>query len=116
MSSGEANTLVDDFTLLGDIHCLILSATALVYDICITSDREVACVWTRKCSVVTIVFLNMRYVTLISQIGYVTFCIQPGVLLPCKAAAYIMFSASIWSSIVAAGMCYHNLTSTTLDA
>lgn len=83
-------------------HCVVASACILAYDILITGDREVACIWNRKFSGVTVIFVNIRYVTLISQIAWVAFLTQPGVYLPCKITYFILFSASIWVSVVSA--------------
>ncbi len=56
----------------------------LAYDILITIEGEVIYVWNQEFSAVTVIFLNLRYITLISQSVYVAWCIQPGVLLVSK--------------------------------
>jgi len=71
----------------------------LLYDIWITSDREIATIWKRRFSGVTFIFLSIRYVTLISQIAWMTFSVSPGVFLSCRATGLIYYSASVWSGI-----------------
>jgi len=100
-SSTEADLIFTLGLTSKENYISVASAVILAYDVLITIDREAAAIWGRKFSGVTVIFLNMRYITLISQFAIVGVVVLPGVLLPCEAASWLYYSTIIWSSIAA---------------
>jgi len=98
MSSDEAEFISDVFLQLRENYFSIASAAVLAYDIVITNNREVDVIWGRPFSGVTVLFLNMRYVTLLSQIALFATGVEPGFPLLCKATGFIYYLTVIWSN------------------
>jgi len=91
-SSTEAELYFFDFP---GVYCSIAAVVLIAYDVVLTFNREVACIWRRKFSAVTVLFLVMRYVTLSSQVLTFVNEFQPGLVLPCEAIGYLSNSLSI---------------------
>ncbi|KAJ3556304.1 hypothetical protein NM688_g2100 [Phlebia brevispora] len=62
----EAASLVEDSRI--DVVLLIFATTLQVYDYLLTLPKEVQCIWRRKHSGATFIFLTMRYVPLVIAI------------------------------------------------
>lgn len=101
-SSTETEEILDATLVVQQIYLSIAAVAALAYDTLITSDREVIAIWGRRLSGVTVLFLNIRYVTLISQVAFLIDDVQPGILLRCKAMLFLYYAAEIWANIASA--------------
>jgi len=85
----------------------VASIAVLLYDILLTFDREVTCIWKRKTSAVTFIYLYLRYATLAFQIPHLVNSIQPGNPIGCKVTGYLadalcvslLFTAAVFISL-----------------
>lgn len=75
------------------------TAALLFYDIILTFDREVACIWKRKFSTVSVIFICMRYASLLSQVGNIAIDMLPRDTLSCRVIVYLAFSSNVLSRI-----------------
>jgi len=76
------------------VYTLASATAVLFYDILLTYDREVSCIWKRKISAVTVLFICLRYVTLLSRVTTFASAVQPGILFPCQVIGYLSFVSS----------------------
>jgi len=80
-------------------YCDLAGTAILFYDILLTYDREMTCIWKRKFSGVTVIFVCLRYITLVSQIATFANDVQPGIILPCKITNYLYYSTALLARI-----------------
>jgi len=79
----------------GEGLCIFASTVIIAYDILLTFDREVVCIWKRRFSVVTVLFLFMRYGTLAEKALRAGANLQPRIYLPCQIVGYMSTGLSI---------------------
>lgn len=111
MSSDSASVeaeVIDLASKFFNVNCSIIAAAVLmVYDTALTFDREVICVWKRKFSLVTILFICMRYGTLVSKVISTMMGVIPQEFLYCSViermsmalVLLVMLAQSIFTSL-----------------
>lgn len=83
-------------------YCDIAATTMIIYDIILTFNRERTTIWKRKFSVVTLLFLSMRYFVLITQIMSIVNEFQPSVLVSCRATLFVYYTTGLLTRLSSA--------------
>jgi len=102
----QAELTAEQFLDQQDNYFGFACAAVLFYDILLTYDREVICVWKRKFSAATVIFFCVRYATFACLIVNLVSDLVPETSPSCQTIANVAYSTTIVSRISTAGMLY----------
>lgn len=86
--TGDSLIIALRFASIETIACIYATSVIALYDILITFDLEVACIWSRQFSVMTLLFASMRYGSVLVKVFNIAGYAQPGIAMPCKIIAF----------------------------